>query len=97
MEELFAFVDGRSVTNNLSELARVRKTEFDGYRKARASIHVNMEGSLRGVLTFCYFGAKKRVTKCDMHDPILILYSIFLHVILVCTTFSEENHKNSCE
>ena len=51
-----AFVDGHSVTNNLSELARVRKTEFDGYRKARTSIrshvHVNVEGSLRGVLTF---------------------------------------------
>ena len=45
MEELFAFVDGRSVTNNLSELARVRKTEFDGYRKARTSIHRNMEGT----------------------------------------------------
>ena len=33
MEELFAFVDGRAVTNNLSELAQIRKKEFDGYRK----------------------------------------------------------------
>ncbi|CAI8037287.1 Prodigiosin synthesizing transferase PigC [Geodia barretti] len=33
MEELFAFVDGRAVTNNLSELAQVRKREFDSYRK----------------------------------------------------------------
>ena len=36
MEELFAFVDGRAVTNNLSELARIRKREFDGYRKVRS-------------------------------------------------------------
>ena len=33
MEELFAFVDGRSVTNNLSELTNLRRKEFDGYRK----------------------------------------------------------------
>ena len=37
MEELFAFVDGRSVTNNLSELAELRKKEFDGYRKVRVA------------------------------------------------------------
>ena len=36
MEELFAFVDGRAVTNNLSELAQIRKREFDGYRKVRS-------------------------------------------------------------
>ena len=35
MEELFAFVDGRAVTNNLSDLVQVRKKEFDGYRKVR--------------------------------------------------------------
>ena len=33
MEELFAFVDGRAVTNNLSGLAQLRKEEFNGYRK----------------------------------------------------------------
>jgi pyruvate,water dikinase len=33
MEELFAFVDGRAVTNNLSDLAQLRKLEFDGYKK----------------------------------------------------------------
>jgi phosphoenolpyruvate synthase/pyruvate phosphate dikinase len=33
MEELFAFVDGRAVTNNLSDLAQIRKREFDSYRK----------------------------------------------------------------
>ena len=33
MEELFAFVDGRAVTNNLSDLAQIRKREFDAYRK----------------------------------------------------------------
>ena len=37
MEELFAFVEGRAVTNNLSELARLRKREFDGYRKVSHS------------------------------------------------------------
>ena len=36
MEELFAFVDGRAVTNNLSELAQVRKREFDSYRKVQS-------------------------------------------------------------
>ena len=35
MEELFAFVDGRAVTNNLADLVQVRKKEFDGYRKVR--------------------------------------------------------------
>ena len=37
MEELFAFVEGRAVTNNLSELAQLRKREFDGYRKVSCS------------------------------------------------------------
>ena len=36
MEELFAFVDGRAVTNNLSDLAQIRKREFDSYRKVYA-------------------------------------------------------------
>ena len=56
MEELYAFVDGRAVTNNLSDLARIRKSEFDGYRKVslqnptHTKIYVvNDSGDLRGV------------------------------------------------
>eukprot|EP00118_Oscarella_pearsei_P005272 m.24046 g.24046 ORF g.24046 m.24046 type:complete len:980 (+) comp28565_c0_seq3:186-3125(+) len=34
IEELFAFADGRSVTNNLRGLTSVRKEEIEGYKKA---------------------------------------------------------------
>ena len=33
VEELFAFVEGRAVTNNLSGLVELRRSEYDGYRK----------------------------------------------------------------
>lgn len=33
VEEIFAFVEGRSITNNLSGLVQLRKAEYDGYRK----------------------------------------------------------------
>ena len=33
VEELFAFVDGRAVTNDLAGLVEVRRKEYDGYRK----------------------------------------------------------------
>ena len=36
MEELYQFVDGRSVTNNLSGLVELRKKEFDEYRRGLA-------------------------------------------------------------
>ena len=36
LEELHAFVDGRSVTNDLRGLVELRKREFDGYRKGMA-------------------------------------------------------------
>ena len=32
-DELYAFVDGRSVTNNLMGLVELRKKEYDDYRK----------------------------------------------------------------
>lgn len=35
VEEIFAFVDGRSVTNNLLGLVELRRKEYDGYRKVR--------------------------------------------------------------
>ena len=33
VEEIFAFVDGRSVTNDISGLVELRRKEYDGYRK----------------------------------------------------------------
>ena len=33
VEELFAFVDGRAVTNDIAALVELRKREYDGYRK----------------------------------------------------------------
>ena len=33
VEEIFAFVDGRSVTNDISGLIELRRKEYDGYRK----------------------------------------------------------------
>ena len=33
VEELFAFVEGRSVTNNLGALVELRRAEYAGYRK----------------------------------------------------------------
>ena len=36
MDELYAFVDGRSVTNNISGLVDLRKREFEGYNKGLA-------------------------------------------------------------
>ena len=35
VEEIFAFVDGRSVTNDLSGLVELRKQEYNGYKKVR--------------------------------------------------------------
>jgi pyruvate,water dikinase len=36
MDELYWFVEGRSVTNNLSELVQLRKREFESYRRGLA-------------------------------------------------------------
>jgi len=33
VDELFAYVEGRSVTNDLSALAELRKKEWNGYKK----------------------------------------------------------------
>ncbi len=33
VEEIFAFVEGRSVTNNLSGLVELRKAEYNSYKK----------------------------------------------------------------
>ena len=33
VEEIFAFVEGRAVTNNVSGLVELRKQEYDSYRK----------------------------------------------------------------
>ena len=33
VEEIFAFVDGRSVTNDIAGLVELRRREYDGYRK----------------------------------------------------------------
>lgn len=33
VEEIFAFVEGRAVTNNVSGLVELRRQEYDGYRK----------------------------------------------------------------
>ena len=33
VEELYAMIDGRSVTNDLGGLVELRKKEFEGYRK----------------------------------------------------------------
>ena len=33
VEELYAFVEGRSVTNDLRGLVDLRRKEYDGYRK----------------------------------------------------------------
>ena len=33
VEELYAMIDGRSVTNDMGGLVELRKKEFDGYRK----------------------------------------------------------------
>ena len=37
VDEIFAFVEGRSITNNLSGLVQLRRAEYDGYRKVRTS------------------------------------------------------------
>lgn len=33
VEEIFAFVEGRAVSNNVSGLVELRRQEYDGYRK----------------------------------------------------------------
>ena len=33
VEEIFAFVEGRAVTNNVSGLVELRRQEYDSYRK----------------------------------------------------------------
>ena len=33
VEEIFAFVEGRAVTNDLAGLVELRRKEYDGYRK----------------------------------------------------------------
>ena len=38
MDELFAYVEGRSVTNDLAALAEIRKKEWNGYKKV---VHIN--------------------------------------------------------
>ena len=39
VEELFAFVDGRAVTNDIAALVELRKREYDGYRKVGGAVH----------------------------------------------------------
>ena len=34
-DEIFAFVEGRAVTNNIPGLVELRRQEYDGYRKVR--------------------------------------------------------------
>ena len=37
VEEIFAYVDGRAVTNNLAGLVELRRTEYEGYKKVRVN------------------------------------------------------------
>jgi len=36
VDELFAYVEGRSVTNDLAALAELRKKEWSGYKKVHS-------------------------------------------------------------
>ena len=38
VEEIFAFVDGRAVTNNIPGLVELRREEYNGYRKVRSVV-----------------------------------------------------------
>ncbi len=52
--ELFAFVDGRGVTNHLAGLVELRRQEYDGYKKVYTLILFLSITNLRTLHNFCY-------------------------------------------
>ena len=38
VEEIFAFVEGRAVTNNIPGLVELRREEYSGYRKVKSQL-----------------------------------------------------------
>ena len=50
VDELFAYVEGRSVTNDLAALTELRKKEWSGYKKVEhidALVHVFIHDTCR--------------------------------------------------
>ena len=42
VEEIFAFVEGRAVTNNIPGLVELRREEYNGYRKVESHFIINI-------------------------------------------------------
>lgn len=47
VDELFAFVEGRSVTNDLSGLVELRRAEYEGYKKVTSDLDLRNEATPR--------------------------------------------------
>jgi len=54
VEEIFAFVDGRSVTNDIAGLVELRRREYDGYRKVGGGECGGMEVWRCGGVEMCW-------------------------------------------
>ena len=50
VEEIFAFVEGRAVTNNIPGLVELRREEFNGYRKVMSIKGILLEHKREHVL-----------------------------------------------
>ena len=82
MEELFAFVDGRAVTNNLSDLVQVRKKEFDSYRKVRRGKEERMIKEC--IINVIFYVVSNQTTHKHVH----------VHVHCMCTHTCMHAHTN---
>ena len=76
LDELYAFVEGRSVTNDLRGLVELRRKEFDGYRKGLPPPERFMTTGACGI----YFLFPQVLSDLDMLKELEVCMYMYMYV-----------------